>query len=130
MSTEQRGSRHIIPRQEDSSFQVSHPLSHWHDPTLPVLPVTPFTHKAPEEGGHQDGVNAVMMTPPAPALCIYKAPSHPLFIYFFILFYFILFYLGWHLQHVEVRRLGAKWELQLPATATPDLSHNAGSLTQ
>ena len=37
--------------------------------------------------------------------------------------------LGPHLQHVEIRRLGIKWELQLPAyttataTATADLSH-------
>ena len=45
-----------------------------------------------------------------------------------ILFYFLLvfFFLGPHLQHMDVPRLGAKPELQLPAyttaTATPDLS--------
>ena len=37
--------------------------------------------------------------------------------YFTILFYFICF-LGPHLQHMEVPRLGAELELQLPATAT------------
>ena len=41
---------------------------------------------------------------------------------------FIYFgFLGLHLQHMEVPRLGVKFELQLPAyitaTATPDLSH-------
>ena len=44
-------------------------------------------------------------------------------------FYFILFFvfLGLHLRHTEVPRLGVKPELHLPAyataTATPDLSH-------
>ena len=34
-------------------------------------------------------------------------------------FFFVLFvFLGRHLQHMEVPRLGVKWELQLPATAT------------
>ena len=37
------------------------------------------------------------------------------------------FFLGPHLQHKEVPRLGVESELQLPAyttaTATPDLSH-------
>ena len=44
----------------------------------------------------------------------------------FILFYFFGF-LGPHLQHMEVPRLGVQSELPLPAyttaTATPDLSH-------
>ena len=39
---------------------------------------------------------------------------------------FFLFFLGLHLQHMEVPRLGVKSELQLPAystaTAMPDLS--------
>ena len=48
---------------------------------------------------------------------------------YFILFYFILFFgfLGPHLRHMEVPRLGVESELQLPAyttaTATPDPSH-------
>ena len=33
------------------------------------------------------------------------------------------FFLGLHLQHNELPRLGVKVELQLPATATLDLSH-------
>ena len=41
-------------------------------------------------------------------------------------FFFFCFFLGPHLQHMEVPRLGIKSELQLPActtaTATPDLS--------
>ena len=48
----------------------------------------------------------------------------------FILFYFvlsILFFLGLHLGHVEVPRLGVESDLQLLAyatiTETPDLSH-------
>ena len=44
-----------------------------------------------------------------------------------ILYYFILFFLGPHLWHMEVPRLGVESELQLLAyatvTATPDLSH-------
>ena len=45
--------------------------------------------------------------------------------YFFFFFFFFCF-LGQHLQHMEVPRLGVKLELQLPAftttTATQDLS--------
>ena len=49
---------------------------------------------------------------------------------FFVLRYFVLFcfvvFLGLHLQHMKVPRLGVKSELQLPtyttATATQDLS--------
>ena len=45
----------------------------------------------------------------------------------FYLFYFIFLFLGPHLQHVEVPRLGVVLELQLPAyttaTTTRDLSH-------
>ena len=41
-------------------------------------------------------------------------------------FLFFIFFLGPHLQHMEVPRLGVEWELQLLAyttvTATPDLS--------
>ena len=39
-------------------------------------------------------------------------------------FFFFFVFLGPHLQHREVLRLGVKLELQLPATAiaTPDLS--------
>ena len=47
----------------------------------------------------------------------------PEFVEFFCLFCF----LGLHLQHMEVPRVGVKSELQLPAyttaTETPDLSH-------
>ena len=35
---------------------------------------------------------------------------------------FSFFFLGPHLQHMEVPKLGVESELQLPATATPDLS--------
>ena len=46
------------------------------------------------------------------------------FYLFFILYYFC--FLGLHLWHMEVSRLGVKLELQLPAystaTAMPDLS--------
>ena len=40
-------------------------------------------------------------------------------------FFFFLVFLGPHLQHMEVPRLGVNLELSLPAytTATPDLSH-------
>ena len=45
----------------------------------------------------------------------------------FILFYLFFCFLGLHLQHMEVPRLGVELELQLPAytiaTATPALSH-------
>ena len=44
-----------------------------------------------------------------------------------ILFYFSLFFLGLHLWHMEVPRLGVELEPQLlaypTATAMPDLSH-------
>ena len=43
------------------------------------------------------------------------------------IFFFFLIFLGLHLQHTEVPRLGAESELQMPAYATatgmPDLSH-------
>ena len=35
------------------------------------------------------------------------------------LFYFIFVFLGLHLQHMEVPRLGVESELQVPAYATP-----------
>ena len=40
-------------------------------------------------------------------------------------FFFLSFFLGQHLWHMEVPRLGVRSELQLPATATAmwDLSH-------
>ena len=42
-------------------------------------------------------------------------------------FFFFLVFLGPHLRHMEVPRLGVEAELQLPAyttaTATPDPSH-------
>lgn len=45
----------------------------------------------------------------------------------FCLFYFYFFFLGPHLRHTEVPRLGVELELKLPAyttvIATPDLSH-------
>ena len=45
---------------------------------------------------------------------------------FSFLFSFFPFFLGPHLWHMDVPRLGVKWELQLPvyttATATPDPS--------
>ena len=47
----------------------------------------------------------------------------------FVLFYFVFCFLGPHLRHMEVCRLGVKLELQLPAyatataTATRDPSH-------
>ena len=41
--------------------------------------------------------------------------------------FWLLFFLGLHLQHVEIPRLGVKWELQLPSyttsTAMWDQSH-------
>ena len=41
--------------------------------------------------------------------------------------FFLSFFLGSHPRHMEVPRLGVKWEIQLPAyttaTATQDLSH-------
>ena len=42
-----------------------------------------------------------------------------------MLFSFFVLFLGLHLQHMEVPRLGVESELQLPATATatPDPSH-------
>ena len=44
-----------------------------------------------------------------------------------IFFSFSFFFLGLHLGHMDVPRLGVNWELQLPAyttaTATPDASH-------
>ena len=51
-----------------------------------------------------------------------------LIVLFYFLFYFILFcFLGPHLQHTEVPRLGVESELQRlvcsTATATQDLSH-------
>ena len=46
---------------------------------------------------------------------------------FFFKFFCLFDFLGPHPQHKEVPRLGIKWELQLPASATvtvtPDLSH-------
>ena len=43
------------------------------------------------------------------------------------LFFFFFCFLGPHLRHLGVLRLGVEWELQLltyvTATATPDLSH-------
>ena len=48
-----------------------------------------------------------------------------IFIFIYLIYLFIYFcFLGLHLQHMEVLRLGVKSELQLPAytTATPDLS--------
>ena len=49
-----------------------------------------------------------------------------LLLMFFVFFFFLIF-LGLHLQHMEVPRLGVELELQLPAystaTATPDLNH-------
>ena len=55
----------------------------------------------------------------------------PRMCHYIILFFF--FFLGPHPRHMEVPRLGVQLELQLPAcaraTATPDLSGNAGSLT-
>ena len=44
----------------------------------------------------------------------------------YFIFIYLVFFLGWHLQHVEVPRLGIESELQLPtyttATATQDPS--------
>ena len=41
--------------------------------------------------------------------------------------FFIPPFLGLHLQHMEIPRIGVEWQLQLPAyptaTAKPDLSH-------
>ena len=39
-------------------------------------------------------------------------------IFILILIFCVFFFLGPHLQHVEVPRLGVKLELQLPATVT------------
>ena len=48
-------------------------------------------------------------------------------LFYFILFYLFCFFLGLHLGHVEVPRLGVESDLQLLAyatiTETPDLSH-------
>ena len=38
-------------------------------------------------------------------------------------FFFFFFFLGPYPWHMEVPRLGVKLELQLSATATPDLNH-------
>ena len=73
-----------------------------------------------------------------------RATSVYLFSFFLLLFFFFLsfIFLGLHLRHMEVPRLGVQSELQLPAyttvTATPDpscvvtysIAHgNTGSLT-
>ena len=64
-------------------------------------------------------------TQPAPPPPRRLPPPQPLIC--FLSFFFFFFFLGPHLQHMEVPRLGAKSELQLPAytttTATQDPSH-------
>ena len=62
-------------------------------------------------------------------VCIYIYILTQSFLFSFFFFLFSLFcFLGPHLQHMEVPRLGVKLELQLPAyatttaTATPDPS--------
>ena len=69
------------------------------------------------------------LTPQAPCknhstLCFYEFGSF----FFFFFFFFCFFFLGLHLWHMEVPKLGGESELQLPAditaTATPDpLTH-------
>ena len=66
---------------------------------------------------------AVVSWAPFPRVPLPCPSSRPLFclfrtFLFFILFYFIFCFLGPHLRHMEVPRLGVKSDLQLPAYAT------------
>ena len=51
------------------------------------------------------------------------------FIFIFFILHLLFVYLGAHLLHMEVPRLGVKLELQLPAYALPHSHSNARSLT-
>ena len=51
-----------------------------------------------------------------PVFIICHLPYSFFFIFICLFIYFC--WLGPHLQHMEVPRLGVEWELQLPATAT------------
>ena len=46
-----------------------------------------------------------------------------------LLFLFFFFFLGPHLRHMEVPRLGVKWELQLLAYTTRQHQIQAASVT-
>ena len=97
-----------------------------------VLPITPWPGRDRREA------RAIFLL--IKSLCLYHGTLPLKMKVFFLSFFF--FFLGPHLQHMEVPRLGVKSEIQLlaytTATTTQDLSHvcdltiaysNAESLT-